>query len=45
MVNLELERLPTETALGLKWNIEDDKFVWEVSEKILKQVNQKPVTR
>ena len=45
VVNLELERLPTETALGLKWNIEDDKFVWEVLEKILKQVNQKPVTR
>lgn len=45
MVNLELERLTTETALGLKWNIEEDKFVWEVLEKILKQENKKPVTR
>lgn len=45
MVNLELERLTTESALGLKWNIEEDKFVWEVLEKILKQENKKPVTR
>lgn len=35
----------TETALGLKWNIKEDKFLQEVLEKILKQVNQKPVTR
>lgn len=45
MVNLELERLTTENALGLKWNIEEDKFVWEVLEKILKQENKKPVIR
>ena len=45
VVNLELERLPIETALGLKWSKEEDKFVWEVLEKILKQVNQKQVTR
>ena len=41
MVNLELEQLPTESALGLKWNIEEDKFVWEVMEKMLQRVSQK----
>ena len=45
MVNLELEELPTESALGLKWNTVEDKFVWEVLEKILHSVNQKPMTR
>ena len=45
VVNLELEQLPTESALGLKWNIEEDKFVWEVMEKMLERVSQKPVTR
>ena len=45
VVNLELEKLPTESALGLKWNTEEDKFVWEVLEKILHSVNQKPMTR
>ena len=44
-MNLDLEKLPTETALGLKWNIEEDKFVWEVSEKMLQRVSQEPVTR
>ena len=45
VVNLELEKLPRESALGLKWNTEEGKFVWEVLEKILHSVNQKPVTR
>lgn len=45
VVNLALEKLPTETALGLKWNIEEDKFVWEVTEKMLQRVSQEPVTR
>ena len=35
VVNLELERLPTEIGLGLKCNTEADKFVREVLEKIL----------
>ena len=43
VVNLELEELPTESSLGLKWNTEDDKFVWEVLEKILHSVNKKPM--
>ena len=28
VVILDLEKLPTETALGLKWNTEENKFVW-----------------
>ena len=43
--NLDLEKLPTESALGLKWNAEEDKFVWEVLEKILQVANQRPMTR
>ena len=35
VVNLEFELLPTESARGLKWNTEEDKFVWEVLDKIL----------
>jgi hypothetical protein len=27
---LELDRLPTESALGIKWNTEEDKFEWDV---------------
>ena len=27
VINLELDQLPTQSALGLKWDIEDDKFV------------------
>ena len=38
LVNLELEKLPTESALGLKWNTEEDKFVSEVLAKILHSV-------
>jgi len=45
VVKLELEQLPTESALGLKWNIEEDKFVWKAMEKMLQRVSQKPVTR
>ena len=28
VVNFELERLPTESALDLRWNTEEDKFAW-----------------
>ena len=38
--NLDLKMLPTETALGLKWNIEENKFVWEDTEKMLQRVSQ-----
>ena len=45
VVNLELEQLPTQSALGMKWNIEDDKFVWEISDKLMSATTKKPVTR
>ena len=45
VVNLELEQLPTQSALGMKWNIEDDKFVWEISNKLMSATTKKPVTR
>ena len=45
VVNLELEKLPTQSALGLRWNIEEDKFVWEVSERLANASQNNPVTR
>lgn len=45
VVNLELQQLPTQSALGMKWNIEDDKFVWEISDKLMSATSKKPVTR
>ena len=33
VVSLEIDDLPTECALGVKWNVETDKFVWEVHEE------------
>ena len=41
VVNLELERLPTRSALGMKWSFEDDKFVWEVSDKRMSATSNK----
>ena len=45
MVNLEIEDLPTTCTLGLKWNVETDKFVWEVSAKVQRSLKEKPMTR
>ena len=45
MVNLDIENLPTACALGLKWNVESDKFVWEVLAKIQRLLEEKPMTR
>ena len=39
VVNLKLEKLPTESVLGLKRNKKEEKLVWEVLEKILNSVN------
>ena len=44
VVSLNVEDLPTESALGLKWNVEKDEFIWEVQEKMLLS-DQKPATR
>ena len=35
VVNLEIDKLPTECALGIKWNVETDKFIWEICKEIL----------
>jgi len=45
VVNLDVERLPTQSALGLKWNTEEDKFVWTVSDDALEATKKKPLTR
>ena len=45
VVNLDLENLPIACALGLKWNVEADKFVWEVSAKVQQLLEEKPMTR
>ena len=42
-MNLDFKKLPTETALGLKWNNEEDKFAWEPLKKILQVANQRPM--
>ena len=45
VINLELDQLPTQSALGLKWDIEDDKFVWEVSDKLMSATSKVPLTK
>ena len=45
VVNLDIEDLPTACTLGLKWNVEVDKFIWDVSTKFQHLVQTKPVTR
>ena len=45
VVDLDVEKLPIESALGLKWNTEDDTFVWDVTEKLPRFLNTEPVTR
>ena len=44
LVNLDLDDLQTACALGLKWNVEADKFVWEVSAKVQRLLEEKPMT-
>ena len=45
VINLELDQLPTQNVLGLKWDIEDDKFVWEVSDKLMSATSKVPLTK
>ena len=45
LVNLDIEDLPTARALGLKWNVEADKFVWEVLAKVQRLLEEKPMAR
>ena len=45
VVNLEIVNLPTECVLGIKWNVETDKFVWDVREETMALARQKQPTR
>ena len=45
VVNLEIDNLPTECALGVRWNVETDKFIWEVREETVTLAKQKLPTR
>ena len=45
VVDLDMEKLPTESALGLEWNTADGSFVWDVAEKLSRFVKTEPVTR
>ena len=45
VVNLDIEDLPTESALGLKWNVEEDAFVWELDSEALVRAQRKALTR
>jgi len=45
VVNLNIEDLPTACTLGLKWNVEADKFIWDVSTKFQHLVKTTPETR
>ena len=37
VANLDIQELPTECALGLKWDVEADKFIWRTSGRYLVQ--------
>ena len=45
VVNLDIDDLPTESALGLKWNVEDDMFIWEVGDETLDQMQRKAFSK
>ena len=45
VVSLDIQDLPTACTLGLKWNVEADEFIWDVSTKFQHLVEMKPVTR
>ena len=45
VVNLKGDRLPTENTLGLRWNSEEDVFVWTVTEKMLQSTRETSITR
>ena len=45
VANLEIQELPTEWALGLKWRIEADKFIWRASGNLQHLVQKGTMTR
>ena len=44
VVDLDMDKLLTESALGLKWDTEDDSFVWDVADKLSRFLKTEPVT-
>ena len=45
VANLDLQELPTECALGLKWDVEADKFIWRASGRLQHLVQKGAMTR
>ena len=45
VANLDLQELPTECALGLKWDVEADKFIWRASGRLQHSVQKGAMTR
>ena len=45
VVNLEIGKLATECALGIKWNVETDKFIWDIQEETLMLLRGKLPTK
>ena len=45
VANLDLQELPTECALGLKWDVEADKFIWRASGRLQHLVQKGVMTR
>ena len=45
VANLDLQELPTECALGLKWDVEADKSIWRASGRLQHLVQKGAMTR
>ena len=45
VANLDIQELPTEGALGLKWDVEVDKFIWRASGRLQYLVQKGAMTR
>ena len=45
VANLDIQELPTECALGLKWDVEADKFIWRASGRLQHLVQKGAMTR
>ena len=45
VVSLDIDDLPTECTLGLKYKMENDEFMWETHTKMLALASQNATTR
>ena len=45
VANLAIQESPTEFALGLKWDVKVDKFIWRASESLQHFVERRVMTR